>query len=113
MKLEWVRSSDKEDIYGIYLDRGGAKYPLATIEFVPALGRDDVERLFRVASELLEACKAALLELEHAHSVANDAWDQRDGEMQSMLIDMLPEQEDSAITKLQDAIAKASGECSQ
>ena len=60
MKLEWTKSSGKEDIYAIYIDRGGAKYPLATIEFAPALGRDDLERLFRTAPELLEACHKAL-----------------------------------------------------
>ena len=57
MKLEWIKSSGKEDIYGIYIDRGGTKYPLATIEFAPALGRDDLEQLFRAAPGLLEACK--------------------------------------------------------
>lgn len=60
MKLEWIKSSGKEDIYGIYIDRDGAKYPLAIIEFAPALGRDDLERLFRAAPEKLEACKALL-----------------------------------------------------
>ena len=107
MKLEWTKSSGKEDIYAIYIDRGGAKYPLATIEFAPALGRDDVERLFRAAPELLEACKAALSELEHAHSVTNDAFNECDGAIQAMLINALPEREDSVIPKLTTAIAKA------
>ncbi len=59
MKLEWIKPSGKEDIYGIYIDRGGAKYPLAIIEFSPALGRDDLERLFRAAPELLKRLKDA------------------------------------------------------
>lgn len=63
--------------------------------------------LIAAAPELLEACKAALSELEQANSVANDAYDECDGATQAMLIKMLPEPEDSAIPKLITAITSA------
>ncbi len=63
--------------------------------------------VYDTAHELLEACKAALFELRHAHSVANGAYSQFDGAGQAILIDMLPEVAESATHKLAAAIAKA------
>ena len=63
--------------------------------------------LVAAAPELLEACKAALFELEHARSVADAVYDGCDAAAQDMLNDMLPEEPNSKILALRAAIAKA------
>lgn len=65
---EWIRAPDTDSTYGIYLNRGGVKYPLAIIELNQfALGANDLESLLHAAPDLLAAC-------EHGHNDDDDAW---------------------------------------
>ena len=58
----------------------------------------------------VEACKHALFELEHAHSVADDWYPSADGATQEALNDMIPAEDDHSTTsKLRTAISKAEG----
>jgi len=55
--FEWIKAPGTDGTYGIYLNRGGVKYPLAIIELSPALGSNDLESLLRAAHDLLAAHK--------------------------------------------------------
>jgi hypothetical protein len=106
-KLYDVNEETPVQYVGVYTLRWRSEWGEPTVMFAEV---DDP--VYDAAPELLEACKAALFVLEHAHSVADDCYDQVSGAMQEILNDMLPAEDDNTgvTNKLRAAIAKAEGE---
>ena len=64
----------------------------------------------QLIEELVEVCKKALFELEHAHQVADDCYDGCDDSIKELLNDMLPAEDNNGTTgRLRAIIAQAEG----
>ena len=70
-EFEWLRTTDAQNVYGIYLRRDGVLYPLAVIDFATTFGGEDLKRLLRASPKLLEVCEGLLLS-------ADASWEDND-----------------------------------